>query len=185
MIEDHFLYKGVKVSQVKGCYEYFERLLPKFDTVIELGTYHGGLTLILSDIIEDIGLTTKLITVDNQIYREDVIDRLKKSKVTFLLLDLYSQLTEIIKYIEGRTLVLCDANKAVKFNKIAHYLSPGDYIGVHDYAENEMYWNKISKDTWSYWLCNINDLELEENSLYKAKEYEEFADIVWGLFQKK
>lgn len=161
MIGDHFLYKGVKVSQVNGVYEYFERLLPKFDTVIELGTYHGGLTLILSDIIEDIGLTTKLITVDNQIYRDDVIQRLQKSKVTFLLLDLNNDLDQIVKYISGRTLVLCDANKANEFNIIAKYLSPSDYIGVHDYAEDEKSWDKLSKDTWGYWLCNINDLELE------------------------
>lgn len=159
--------------------------MPKFDTVIELGTYHGGLTLILSDIIEDIGLTTKLITVDNQIYRDDVIQRLQKSKVTFLLLDLNNDLDQIVKYISGRTLVLCDANKANEFNIIAKYLSPSDYIGVHDYAEDEKSWDKLSKDTWGYWLCNINDLELEENSLYKAKEYDEFTDIVWGLFQKK
>ena len=178
--EGHFFYKGVKVSQVETIKDYFKTLLCKFDTVIELGTYHGGLSLIISDILED--CDGHLVTVDYEVYNQEAIRKITDCGHIFLKLDLDKDLGNVLEYIKGKTIVLCDANKAVEFNKIAPHLNSGDYIGVHDYAEDDLAWEEINRTTWRYWLCKMSDLNLD--GLKKSDEYNEFTKAVWGLFVK-
>ena len=66
-VSGHFVYKGLTIMQHPNVERAFEELLIdlKPTKVLEIGTSSGGLTLMIRDILDRVGLSeTKLITYD-------------------------------------------------------------------------------------------------------------------------
>lgn len=172
-------YKGMKMNQASGTMKVFKSFLKneKFDTLIELGTGRGTLTLFLSDITR-----SKIYTFN----KGDVIlaDSLTDVGVSVVKADVFSdstidQIKELIS-APGRVLMLCDnGDKVREFNTFSQFLKQGDVIMAHDYFKSKKSHNR------SIWRgCEITESDVEVS----AKKYnlvpfhqDEFAKIVWMI----
>jgi len=126
----------------------------KFDTIIEIGTLHGGLTILFG--IHALRTNSKVLTLD---IREEP-KGFYKQMASFLPITFHQksiledQTTSSIKQqiaTGGRTLIYCDGGyKKIEFNLYAPFLKPGDVIVAHDkvirFRDNEIFFSDI-KDT--------------------------------------
>jgi cephalosporin hydroxylase len=198
-ISGHFVYKGLTIMQHPNIESTFENLLSELkpSKVLEIGTSSGGLTLMIRDILDRIGLeSTKLVTYDvydPQYLRHHVengakIDIRVENKFNHQYSDLENG-QEIIDFIssEGTTLVLCDGgSKKNEFRVLSNFLKIGDVIMAHDYSPNESYFREFVHDKIWNWL-EIQDTDIEEackiNNL-KGYYEEEFKQVVWACRKK-
>lgn len=181
-------YKGIQVSQVMGIYLMFNKdFLSKFDTIIEIGTYNGGLSTWVFDNKQE---TAKFVTYDIDItVRAPNLNPMIDSRLG----DCFSESTfnDIIKMIKsnGKCLVLCDGgNKPKEFNEFSKYLKSGDHIMCHDYCKDEnnhqfitSYWQ------WPYHVDtfyeNIEN-SITENNL-EPYMHDSWQFFLWGSYIKK
>lgn len=172
-------YKGMKMNQASGTMKVFKSFLKneKFDTLIELGTGRGTLTLFLSDITG-----SKIYTFSKG--DAFLTDSLRAVGVSVVKADVFSDSTieQIQKLISapGRVLMLCDNGDKVKeFNTFSQFLKQGDVIMAHDYFKNKKARNQ------SVWRgCEITEADVKVS----AKKYnlapfyqDEFDKIVWMI----
>lgn len=116
-----------------------ERLmcLNKFDSIIELGTLYGGLTLLLG--LHALRLNARVLTIDIRDEPTGFYQKLKDIlPITFLKSDIFSMEAEqLIKEMianSKKTLLYCDGgNKAKEFNTFAPLIKKGDIIIAHDH----------------------------------------------------
>lgn len=181
-------YNGIQVSQVMGIYLMFNKeFLNKFDTIVEIGTYNGGLSSwVYDNKTEDCTFVTYDIDIN---LRASNIN----GKIDTRIQDCFSEnaFNDIVTMIEngGKTLVLCDGgNKPKEFNEFSKYLKSGDHIMCHDYCKDETNYNYVALFwQWPYSIetfykdieeaVNNNDLEP-----YKHDTWEFF---LWGSYIKK
>lgn len=163
-------YKGIPVSQVVGVEDKFSELLhkEKFDVIIEIGTLHGGLTLLLSDLFSGHIYSYDINKVENE--------ALLKENITLLVGDVFynKEIYDIIK--NNRVLILCDGgNKIKEVNHFAKYLKPNDYIMAHDYFHTE---KDFSNDKWTFCEITYADIktECEKNNIENTRNFE---DVFW------
>lgn len=198
-VSGHFVYKGLTIMQHPNVERAFEELLIdlKPTKVLEIGTSSGGLTLMIRDILDRVGLSeTKLVTYDvydPQYLRHHVNDGANIDiRVENAFNHQYSDLEngqDIIDYItsEGTTLVLCDGgSKKNEFRILSKFLKVGDVIMAHDYSPNEEYFREYVHDTiWSWLEIQDSDIELpcQENNLEGYFE-ETFKNVVWACRKK-
>jgi len=105
---------------------------------IELGTFNGGLTLILH---EEFGNSLEISSFDkkNYISPKDKELLFNNQNVTFFEEDLLirenKRLVTLLKEFSGtRKILYCDnGNKETEINFYAKYLDSGDLLGCHDY----------------------------------------------------
>lgn len=102
------------------------------DTVIEIGTAHGGLTMILYD---SLGKKSKTTIHTFDLNRGKFLeDRITRHAVDVLSPEGQKQIGDLI-LAGGKVLLLCDGgNKIAEFNTFAPKLKSGDIIMAHDYA---------------------------------------------------
>jgi cephalosporin hydroxylase len=198
-ISGHFIYKGLTIMQHPNIESTFESLLSELkpSKVLEIGTSSGGLTLMIRDILDRIGLeSTKLVTYDvydpqylkHHVDSGSKIDIRVENKFNHQYSDLENG-QEIIDYIssEGTTLVLCDGgSKKNEFRILSKFLKVGDVIMAHDYSPNEQYFKEFVHNKIWNWL-EIQDSDLEEPSkLYNLEGYKEkeFNQVVWACRKK-
>lgn len=150
---DTFSYAGIKAIQVYGVHEAFSELAQyvkdrPFDTIIELGADHGGLTNMLA--AHEISGRAKIHTFD---LNESKFTNLFPDKITFHLVDIYTNFLYISGLCLGRTLVLCDGgNKPLEFEVMSGFLRSGDIIMAHDYAADaESHQANIEEGRWNWW----------------------------------
>lgn len=170
-------YKDVKMSQAIGTMKVFNKFLSKekFNTLVELGTGKGILTLFLSDIfdgkiytfnINDILMINDLISNGVVVVRTNIF---KNSSIR--------QIEEIIQS-SGRVLLLCDnGNKIKEVRTFSKFLKKNDVIMAHDYFKD-----KDSRDDSIWQSCEITQVDVEDvlkkynlHSFYQ----EDFAKIAW------
>ena len=169
-------YKGIPVSQVVGVEDKFSKLLnnEEFDVIIEIGTLHGGLTLVLSDLFNGHIYSYDINKVENK--------ALLKENITLVLGDVFSN-TEIYNIIKNnRVLVLCDGgNKIKEVNHFAKYIKPNDYIMAHDYFHLR---EEFSSDKWTGCEITYADIktECEKNNIENTRNFE---DVFWYCGRKK
>lgn len=185
---NHFLWlDNQRSAQSRFVPDRFSKILDRFETVIEIGTFTGVFTRWLS---ENVSEGCKIITYDvKPNYRE--VGEIPG--VNFRIGDVFdpSIISEIKTLIEfgGRTLVLCDGgDKETEFKLFSRFLKHNDVIMLHDYEETPNEYSEISREIgWTTvsesHLINIrrylDDLQLQ--MFY----YEDFKKVLWGSFIKK
>lgn len=200
-ISGWFGYKGATTMQLPGIEIPFKKLFNTINPhrVLEIGTSCGGLTLMLRDILDNLGLTEcDLRTYDVNPDHDRTILFNSNLNYDFRLKNLFNQPysdlcdvngQEVIDYIaeEGPIIVLCDGGcKINEFNILSKFIKPGDIIMAHDYAPTVEYFESHNKDKIWNW-CEIFDKDVADacnsNNLipYMA---DEFSAVVW-LCRKK
>lgn len=198
-IDGFFIYKGLAVSQNKQVGPVFENLFKtvKPRRILEIGTFHGGLTILLRDILdknhlEDCAFRTYDIN-DAHLLDSFIKDGRKIEKITKSLFDnsyaALSCLDEAKDFIqlEGTTIVLCDGGyKKNEFRLLSDLLKSGDIIMAHDYAKNsEHFKNEILNKIWNWHEIQDSDISdsIEKNGLVQYMP--EFENVAWICMIKK
>lgn len=187
-----FNYKGNTTQQHEGVVDVFKSLFlaKKPSRIIEIGTAYGGLTMILRDILNDLGMQNVPIrTYDN--YHKHYLDEIEgiDARIHNLFDNSYLKLDEeeskeCTDFImeEGVTILLCDGGSKVnEFKLLSPFLKSGDIIMAHDYSPNREYFEQHVKGKIWNWL-EIQDSDIEEavvaNNL-KPYMAEDFNKVVW------
>ena len=148
--------------------------------IIEIGTSRGATTLLLSDLLVELGLP------DSKIKSFDIHKRPHLRDVSRSNLELYignifiyhetklSNPEEIVDFLsrDKVNLILCDGgNKIAEFNILSQYLKKGDIIMAHDYSPDKDTFNKEYKDKIWNWL-EISDKDIEDSvNQYNLEPY--------------
>lgn len=201
MINGGFAYKYLFMSQHPNVENIFKDLLLNIQPkrILEIGTFHGGLTLCLRDILDNISMkdiTIKTYDINDQAFLRPLAINRNIDIITKNLFDSnYTNFKdELCKYElehfikkNGITLVLCDGgNKINEFKLIAPLLKSGDIIMAHDYAPSIEYFNKYMYNTiWDWCEITNNDIAetCEDNNLYPIF-YDKLLSIAWHARQK-
>ncbi|MFM7796490.1 MAG: hypothetical protein ACKO7N_06985, partial [Candidatus Nitrosotenuis sp.] len=179
MIEGGFAYGYLFMSQHRDAPKVFTQLLDVVRPyrILEIGTFHGGLTLMLRDLLNNIGLSGSTIRTydinDQEFLRPLVADQLVDIRTKNLFHETYTDFLsdqtkkEVEEFIQsdGTTMVLCDGGcKKCEYNLLAPLLKPQDIIMAHDYSPNQEYFKKnMENKIWNW--CEIEDKDIEEVSL--------------------
>lgn len=201
MIDGGFAYGYLFMSQHRDAPKIFKKLLSEVQParILEIGTFHGGLTLCLRDIMDELGLQhNPILTYDinNQEFLKPLVVNRNVDVRTKNLFD-YSQNSfisdeaqqELGSFIQqpGVTLVLCDGGcKKCEYNIIAPLLKDGDIIMAHDYAPNKEYFEQnIQNKIWNWHEIQDTDIALvSEKENLKPYMQELLQTIAW-LSRKK
>jgi hypothetical protein len=189
-------YKGLSIEQNPNIIDTFNTLinLYKPSRVLEIGTFHGGLTFIIRDLLDlnnlhDSDLLTYDVNTPNF-----MIELLGDKKIVTKTKNLFSHTyqdfsstesrQELFDFINqnGTTIVLCDGgSKKNEFKLISGLLKSGDIIMAHDYSPNNDYFENNVKNKYWNWL-EIQDSDIEasclENNL-KPLMSDEFIKVAW------
>lgn len=169
MVSGGFAYKGLFLMQNDNAADAFKTLLETHrpSKVLEIGTFHGGLAMLLRDTLDSVGLQdTWIRTYDTaeqkflkpRVEKENLkIDVQTKNLFSYSYLEWKDETTknEIKDFVDSGspTLVLCDGGcKRCEFNLIAPLLRPGDVIMAHDYAPDQDVFDREIKDKIWNWL---------------------------------
>jgi cephalosporin hydroxylase len=174
MVEGGFAYGYLFMSQHRDTPRVFKKFLSeaKPARILEIGTFHGGLTLCLRDIMDELGLESNIIRTydihDQEFLKPLVINRnidirtknlFDYNENTFINDQAKEELRSFIQQ-DGSTLVLCDGGcKKCEYNTIAPLLKVGDIIMAHDYCPNQEYFQQYMKDKVWDW-CEIQDSDI-------------------------
>jgi predicted O-methyltransferase YrrM len=192
----HCSYKGISMEQNPNVIFAFEKLFDEIkpDLVLEIGTFHGGLTLMLRDILNHKGLeNTRLITYDvnspNFLIQKTTEDQIE-IRVKNLFSHNYSDWNssedrlEILDLITSHksVVILCDGgSKKNEFRMISDLIKQGDIIMGHDYSPNQEYFDQYMDGKKWNWM-EIQDSDIEESvSKNNLKPYmnQNFLDVAW------
>jgi cephalosporin hydroxylase len=179
MVSGGFAYGYLFMSQHPNAPEIFQKFLfdLKPQRILEIGTFHGGLTLLLRDILDNIGLNNSMIKtydINNQEFLKPLVkERKVKVETKNIFNDSYTDFVnqqeeiEISSFIKqpGVSLVMCDGGcKKCEYNLLARFLKEGDVIMAHDYAPDEKYFQQYMKDKIWNWL-EISDLDIDKTNI--------------------
>ena len=170
-IVKHLSYRNLSLEQrpevVDVLESLFKNALPA--RIIEIGTFAGGLTLILRDLLnnirmDDIIIHTYDISTPSYLINMNIANIDINIKNLFnpsynTLLDTEKKIQELICQ-EGTTIVLCDGGcKKCEFNILSQYLKSGDIIMAHDYAPNELFFREhMINNIWNWMEINDSDI---------------------------
>jgi hypothetical protein len=200
-VDGSFSYHGLQMLQHKNIINVFKHLLSELkpSTIIEIGTEYGGLSLLLQDLIVELGLKTKLRTYDIKTPTflmehpkfSDIIEIRTKDLFSYEPFRLSEEgIDEVKEFMsnDGVNLILCDGgNKSKEFNSFSEIINTGDVIMLHDYIIDENEFNENFKDKiWNWHESKLSDIEdsIIKNNLEPYLE-DEFSKVVWGSFIKK
>jgi hypothetical protein len=177
MVDGGYAYGYLFMSQNKEAEYVFKELLNEIrpSRILEIGTFHGGLTLMLRDILDSYNLHNSIIKtydINNQEFLRPLVTNRKVEVITDNLFNgdysdfkNESKKNEILNFIqqEGCSLVLCDGGcKRCEFNLIAPLLKSNDIIMAHDYAPNNDYFqHHIRGKIWDW-------MEIQDSDIYQA-----------------
>jgi tetratricopeptide (TPR) repeat protein len=137
-----FWYEGVPVRQPPAVVECFAAFARQENpaTIIEIGTYNGGLTRLLANTFPAA-----------KIYTFDILDKPAglPDRVVFRPGNIFEAIPHVARLIRspGQTLVLCDGgNKVEEFNTFAPYLKTNDCIMGHDCLTPGWRWVEITEE---------------------------------------
>lgn len=197
----HVNYRGLAIEQhayvIKNFIKLFSQISPK--RVIEIGTFHGGLTLIIKDVLDSLLLNNTIIftyDINNEHYLEDLVNQHKLININIYKHNLFSN--DYLKLIdnniqkiisdEGTTVLLCDGGcKKCEFNLLSEYLKSGDIIMAHDYAPNSEFFDQNMKNKiWNWHEIQDSDI-IDSCQKYTLQPYmrDEFLSVAWACFKKE
>lgn len=198
----HLSYKGLATEQNPHIIYPFNTLIANTRPIriLEIGTFYGGLTLILRSLLHNNMLyDSQIFTYDinRPSYLLSLINDSSnvKSYTKNLFSESYSDFSndenkhEIISLIQndGKTLVLCDGGcKKCEFHILSKYLKSDDIIMAHDYCPNKDYFEDNMKGKQWNW-CEIEDQDIDDsiknNNLNKFM-YDDFLSVGWLCMKK-
>jgi cephalosporin hydroxylase len=186
-----FEYRGVSAHQNEHVASVFRALFRTFKPVrvLEIGTAAGGLTLLLSDLLDEAGCAkTPIWTVDPMPMPRPY---LAAAMINYIEADAFEPnlLGCLQGYVAepGPTLVLCDGgDKRREFRTFAPHLKSGDIIMAHDYAPTMEYFQGVMFDQHWNWL-EITEFDVQPVS--KAQKLiphmqDEFQRVAWACRRK-
>jgi len=197
MYNGSFVYKNLMMSQNKNTPIFLNKLLAekKPTRVLEIGTFHGALTLLLRDLLDINNLEDSVVrTYDTAIQKyliPKVTDEIKieifnKNIFNYNYNDFKDEESkeEIASFISSGspTLVLCDGGcKRCEFNTISPLLKKGDIIMAHDYAPNKQYFDDhIHKKIWGWMEIQDRDVkDISERLNLQPYKQEEAQKAAW------
>ena len=201
MVSGGFAYGYLFMSQHPDTPKVFKTFLGevKPSRILEIGSFHGGLTLLLRDIMDELSLQDSPIRTydihDQEFLKPLVTDR----KVEVFTKNLfnsdysnwntYDDKNEIDSLIrqDGVSLVLCDGGcKKCEFNLLAPLLKKDDIIMAHDYAPNGEYFEQYMKDKiWNWHEIRDSDI-IEASQQYNLESFyqELMQSIAWCCRRK-
>ena len=164
--------------------------------VLEIGTSYGGLTLLLRDLLDEVGL------VNSDLRSYDVLETdrywLKNAiengaKIDFRVKNIFNHMyDQVVEEVEltdfihrdGCTIILCDGgSKKNEFNILSKYLRSGDIIMAHDYSPNPEYFEQyIRNEVWNW--HEIQDSDIKDTvDQYNLEPFmqEDFQQVVLSL----
>jgi len=202
-IVDHVSYRGISIEQRPEVLGKFHGLIGQYkpQQIIEIGTFAGGFTLILKDIVDSLGLDTALHTYDvnNQNILKDQINYRQVKNIFVHTKNLFSSnydafvndeaRQELVNIIQnsGLTMVLCDGGcKKCEFNIIAPFLKSNDIIMAHDYAPNsDFFHNHMNRKIWNWHEIQDSDIQASvSNSNLMPLDRESFLEVAWLCMRK-
>lgn len=191
MIFDY--YKDIQLAQTPGAKEVIKEAIQYFDTIIEIGFLHGGLSLWIQDNKPD---KTKFIAIDinNQNKWQGKHTPAGGEHIDFRIVDCFSSAGKqlIVNELKSsKTLLLCDgSHKNNEFNYYSPFLSQGSAILLHDYIDDSKdinYWNHLTK-TKDWTAPPESQFSAIKKSVdkYNLKPfmYNELLNVFWGGFIK-
>jgi len=200
-ISGHFVYKGLAISQHSNIEQVFCSLLldlkPK--RIIEIGTFHGGLALMIKDILDQNLISYNFRTYDtvDQVFLKDIVGNCPNLDIynKNIFNDSYNDFldistkNELKSYIEesGVTLVICDGgSKKNEFKLFAELIKEGDVIMAHDYAPDATYFQEhMYNKIWNWHEIQDSDInESIQNHNLQPYMREEFLNAAWACFKK-
>lgn len=202
MITGWYPYKGTTTLQHSDVATYFKTLFEttKPSQVLEIGTSYGGLTLLIRDLLDEVGLIdcdfrSYDVMETNRYHLEEAIK--DGAKIDFRIKNVFNhqydaliEVDEIKNYIEqpGCTIVLCDGgSKKNEFNILSPYLKPGDIIMAHDYSPTTEYFEEhIHNKVWNW--HEIQDSDIQGSIVkYNLEPFmqDDFQKVVWVCKIKK
>lgn len=176
MVAGGYAYGYLFISQNTFAEEMFTKLLNQIrpSRILEIGTFHGGLTLMLRDIMDKLQLENSPIwtyDINDQEFLKPLVNNRNIKVITKNLFnETYSNFIndnakeEIESFVQqdGISLVLCDGGcKKCEFNLIVPLLKINDIIMAHDYAPNQTYFDQNIKDKVWDWL-EIQDSDIQD-----------------------
>lgn len=197
MVNGGFAYKYLFISQHPDVENVFRSFLNNNNPsqILEIGTMHGGLTLLIKDILDSIGLLQvkiKTYDIEDQEFLKPLVIDTNVDVITDNLFDhTYKKFKNketqdnITNYIqqEGLTIVLCDGGcKKCEYNILAPLLKNGDIIMAHDYAPNNLFFEQYMKNKIWDWM-EIEDEDIRDISAkYGLVPYnqEQMLSIAWN-----
>jgi hypothetical protein len=198
----HLSYKGLATEQNPNIIYPFNTLIGNIrpSRIIEIGTFYGGLTLILRALLHNNMLYSSQIFTYDVNCPSHLLSLINESSnvrsyTKNLFSESYSNFSneenkeEIISLIQdnGTTLVLCDGGcKKCEFNILSSYLKSNDIIMAHDYCPNRNYFEDNMRGKQWNW-CEIEDKDIDNsiitNNLTKFM-YEDFLSVGWLCMKK-
>ncbi len=180
-------YNSIQVSQVIGALQVIhENFLSQFDTIVEIGTYNGGLSSWVYDLKKP---EAKFVSYDI----DPVINNSNRIDIDFRIGDCFEEKTknEIIELIktEGSSLLLCDGgDKNREFNVFTEHMKDGDHIMLHDFLVTEEQFSSLQQ-YWQWPYGNESDLPsvtdtIAKFNLKKDEKYDDFLSTFWGCYIK-
>jgi hypothetical protein len=182
-------YKGIGMQQIDSVALPFKKLFltAKPKRVIEIGTSRGGLTLLLRDLLDEIGMMdTEFISYDN--FEQHQLHH--HTNINFINKDVFDDMDNLNQKINdtGVTIVLCDGgNKIREFNTFSKFLKNGDIIMGHDYSPSlEYFKDNIKEKIWN-WVELTDDSVRFSTLKHNLIPYmpDDFINVVWLCKIKK
>lgn len=183
-------YKNILTAQLPSTLDFLTKIISEnnFETIIEIGSNRGGLTLWLND---NKNVNSKIYTFE--IYPEAPLFKNSDLDGELIIGDVFSEhvssiITNLLKNSQ-QCLLLCDGgNKNQEFNFFSKFLKQNDVIMLHDYFDNQDEYFSIQQQTgWE--TPPESDLNSISESLRINKiepyNYELGKKSLWGSFIKK
>lgn len=158
--------------------------------IIEIGTFRGGLTLIIDTYAKlyDLEYTFNTYDIKDDLVKDETKLLFESLNIKFNLLDVFSSFgNNHIKNIinqDSICLIFCDGgNKAKEINKFSNYIKRGDIILGHDYGYDA---NSFSKKEWTAFELSFNMIENTFlNNKFKFLFKNEMEESVWFCGEKQ
>lgn len=187
-MKQFIVYKNILSAQLPSTVNFLQKVIDEndFQSIIEIGTNRGGLTLWLNDNKKS---NTKLYSFE--IFKHVPLIHSEQIDGELIIDNIFSENSiNKIKNIlsKGQCLILCDGgNKNDEFNLFSKFLKSGDIIMLHDYADDLNEYSKIQEETgWeTIHESSLDRIQeaIDKNSL-KRYLYELGKKSIWGSFQK-
>jgi len=179
-----FIYKGYPTQQNHRIFDYFPAFFEKeqFDTVIEIGTSEGGLSLYVHELSKEYNFTFCTYDIKNHMGITPPFDFREKSAWDG---EGYNEIIQALQS-DKKVLLLTDGGDKVKeFHLYAPHLKAHDFIMTHDYAPSkEFHTLHMKYSVWEWCQNTDEDLQYEKYGLNKSEWADEFINVAWSCFSK-